>query len=52
MRTTVHGITDVSLFWRDFAIMAALSAALAILSAWLYTVIDRAVRINAALEVC
>ena len=52
MRTTVHGITDVSLFWRDFAIMAALSAALAILSAWLYKVIDRAVRINAALEVC
>lgn len=52
MRTTVHGITDVSLFLRDFAIMAALSAALAILSAWLYKVIDRAVRINAALEVC
>lgn len=52
MRMTVHGITDVSLFWRDFAIMAALSAALAILSAWLYKVIDRAVRINAALEVC
>lgn len=52
MRTTVHGITDVSLFWRDFAIMAALSAALAILSAWLYKVIDRAVRINTALGVC
>lgn len=52
IRTTVHGITDVSLFWRDFAIMAALSAALAILSAWLYKVIDRAVRIHAALEVC
>ena len=52
MRMTVHGITDVSLFWRDFAIMVALSVALAILSAWLYKVIDRAVRINAALEVC
>ena len=52
MRMTVHGITDVALFWRDFAIMAALSVALAIFSAWLYKIIDRAVRINATLEVC
>ena len=48
----VHGITNVALFWRNFAIMAALSVALAIFSAWLYKVIDRAVRINATLEVC
>ena len=52
MRMTVHGITDAALFWRNFAIMAALSAVLAIFSAWLYKVIDRAVRIHAALEVC
>ena len=52
LRMTVQGITDTALFWRNFAIMTALSVALAVLSAWLYKVIDRAVRIKATLEVC
>ena len=52
LRMTVHGISDTALFWRNFAIMAGLSTALAIFSAWLYKTIDRAVRIKATLEVC
>lgn len=52
LRMTVHGISDTALFWRNFAIMAGLSIALAIFSAWLYKTIDRAVRIKATLEVC
>lgn len=52
LRMTVQGITDPALFWRNFAIMTILSVAFALFSAWLYKVIDRAVRINATLEVC
>ena len=52
LRMTVHGMNNTALFWRNFTIMAALSVALAIFSAWLYKVIDQAVRIKATLEVC
>lgn len=52
LRMTVHGISVPMLFWRNFAIMTVLSVTLALFSAWLYKTIDRAVRINATLEVC
>ena len=52
LRMTVQGVTDAAAFWRGFGVLTLLSAALAVLSAWLYRVIDRAVRINASLEVC
>lgn len=52
LRMAVHGISDTALFWRNFAIMAGLSIALAISSTLLYKIIDRAVRIKATLEVC
>lgn len=52
LRMSVQGIDDTAIFWRNFVIMIALSLALAFISAWLYKAIDRAVRINATLEVC
>lgn len=52
LRMAVNGITDAAAFWKGFAILTVLSAVLAVISAWLYRVIDRAVRINASLEVC
>lgn len=52
LRMAVRGVTDAHLFWRGFAVLFILSAVLALLSAWLYRVIDRAVRVRASLEVC
>ncbi len=52
MRMSVQGVADNMLFWRNYTIMTVLSVILALFSAWLYKVIDRAVRINATLEVC
>ena len=52
LRMAVNGVTDTAAFWQGFAILTVLSAVLAVISAWLYRVIDRAVRINASLEVC
>ena len=52
LRITVRGVTDTEVFWRNFMIMTVLSAVLAVFSAWLYKVIDHAVRIHATLEVC
>ena len=52
LRMAVQGVTDSTAFWQGFWVLTLLSAALAVLSAWLYRVIDRAVRINASLEVC
>lgn len=52
LRMAVHGITDASAFWQRLGVLTILSAVLAVLFAWLYRVIDRAVRINASLEVC
>lgn len=52
LRMAVQGITDTKSFWGKFAILTALSTALALFSAWLYQVIDRKVRIHATLEVC
>ena len=52
LRMTVSGVLDTAVFWRNFMIMTALSAVLAVFSAWLYKVIDHAVRIHATLEVC
>ncbi|MGM9522795.1 MAG: ABC transporter permease [Faecousia sp.] len=52
LRMTVQGVTESARFWRNFGIMSALTMGLALLSAWLYQVIDRAVRRKATLEVC
>ncbi|MGM9552696.1 MAG: ABC transporter permease [Faecousia sp.] len=52
LRMTVQGVTDSVRFWRNFGITSALTVGLALLSAWLYRVIDRAVRRKATLEVC
>ena len=52
LRMAVNGVTDAAAFWQGFAVLTVLSAVLAVISAWLYRVIDRAVRINASLEVC
>jgi len=52
LRMSVDGVGDKMLFWQNFAIMTTLSVVLALFSAWLYRIIDRQVRISAALEVC
>ncbi len=52
LRMAVQGVADSAAFWRGFLVLVILSAVLAVLSAWLYRVIDRAVRIKASLEVC
>lgn len=51
LRMTISGVTDVALFWRKFAIMMSLSIIWLLFAAYLYKAIDRAVRINATLEV-
>ncbi len=52
LRMAVQGVTDIAAFWQKFGVLMLLSTVLAVISAWLYQVIDRAVRINASLEVC
>lgn len=52
LRMAVQGVTDIAAFWQKFGVLMLLSTVLAVISAWLYRVIDRAVRINASLEVC
>lgn len=52
LRMAVQGVTDAAAFWQGFGMLTLLSVILAVISAWLYRVIDRAVRINASLEVC
>lgn len=52
LRMALQGVADAAAFWQKFGVLTILSAVLAVLSAWLYRVIDRAVRIRASLEVC
>ena len=51
LRMSVHGITSPVLFWRNLAITAVLTVGLVVLSTALYSIMDRAVRIHATLEV-
>lgn len=51
LRMAVEGVADKGLFAKKLLILLALSAGYGLLSAWLYRVMDRRVRIQASLEV-
>lgn len=51
LRMSVQGVSHGGVFWRAFAVTCMLSAALALISLFLYQKMDHSVRIRASLEV-
>ena len=51
LRMAVEGVADTGLFWNKFGILVLLSVIYSLISARLFRVMDRRVRILASLEV-
>lgn len=52
LRITVAGVRNSRKFWMELGILLLLTGLYAVLSLWLYRIIDKRVRITAGLEVC